>query len=139
MMPMEAVTVSAPPMAPRSASLFSDSRKRFQAQPTFHGAVLVLDGEGNILHASESALTLLEYRQDRDMETCFFTHVHGRNHYQVMRDIADMVCYGRQSATWLLRLRTGQGRWRWYKANVRNELGQAHDAIIIRLSDLYDW
>lgn len=138
-MPMEPITVASPRTAPRSADLFRASRKRFQSHLSLHGPVLVLNGEGSLLHLSDAARTLLEYRPDQSIEPCFFAHVHGRNHYQVMRDVADMVCYGRQFTTWLLRLRTGQGRWRWYKAHVQNDLGGEVDAILIRLSDLYDW
>ena len=38
-------------------------------------------------------------------------------------------------ARWLVRLRTGSGRWRWYRAEVRNELA-ANDAITITLRPL---
>lgn len=131
--------MSPPSTAPQSAAIFTPARKRFQETPTLQGPVLALNGEGTLLYASSAARTLLEYRPDQTIEPCFFAHVHGRNHYQVMRDVADMVCYGRQSATWLLRLRTGQGQWRWYKAHVRNELGHDRNAIVIHLSDLYDW
>lgn len=119
-------------------TLFAAERKRFQDHVQAHAPVLLLTADGMITHVSASARTLLEYRSKEGMDPCFFTHVHGKNLYQVMRDVADMVCYGKSQASWLLRLRTGQGRWRWYKATVRNRL--ENDSMIeIRLDDQSAW
>ena len=56
-----------------------------------------------------------------------------------MRDVADMVCYGKKNASWLLRLRTGRGRWRWYKAEATNHLSDTEPSIQVYLSDLNGW
>ena len=83
-----------------------------------------------------AARRILEYKSDQAYEPCFFSHVHGRHLYQIMRDVADMVCYGKPHANWLLRIRTGQGRWHWYKAIVRNDLHQREASITITLRNV---
>jgi hypothetical protein len=55
---------------------------------------------------------------------------------RVMRDLADMVSRGKQSARWLLRLWTGNDRWRWYRASVQNNLGRQEDHVRVRLRSL---
>jgi len=50
-----------------------------------------------------------------------------------MQDLANMVSRGKQRTQWLLRLRTGNRRWRWYRAAVQNNLGQEEGHIRIRL------
>jgi len=52
---------------------------------------------------------------------------------RVMQDLANMVSRGKQRAQWLLRLRTGNERWRWYRVAVENNLGRQDDHIRIRL------
>jgi len=69
------------------------------------------------------------------MVDCFFSHVHRRNIQRVMRDLADMVSRGKQRTRWLLRLRTGNDRWRWYRAEVRNRLRE-DEQILVRLRSL---
>lgn len=119
-----------------SQKKFDAAWKRFQIPVAPHVPALILDAEGTIQHLTPAARRLLEYRQNQPIEGCFFSHVHGRNLYQVMRDVADMVCYGKAQASWLLRLRTGQGRWQWFKAVVHNHLQGAEQAITIVLRDL---
>lgn len=114
------------------------ARKRFQ-NPLLQQPVVVLDEEGSIVDISASALRLLEFRRRNGMAPCFFSHVHGKNLYQVMRDVADMVCYGKHSASWLLRLRTGTGRWRWYRVTARNRLSGSEKRIELTLRDVHDW
>ncbi len=111
-------------------------RKRFHQLAAPFGAQLVLDAQGTILHLTTPARRLLEYATDQRMDPCFFAHVHGKNLYQVMRDIADMVCYGKTRASWLFRLHTGAGRWRWFRAQARNKLTDDEPAIVIELKDL---
>jgi len=53
-----------------------------------------------------------------------------------MQDLAHMVSHRKQRARWLLRLRTGNGRWRWYRAIARNFLDQADAAIQVHLRPL---
>ncbi len=113
-------------------------RKRFREQMRAYVPSVVLNADGTIQQISPSAMHLLEYRSDQKMDRSFFAHVHGKNLYQVMRDVADMVCYGKTQATWLLRMRTGKGRWRWYKATVRNRL-EEEDAIQVQLDEQNTW
>lgn len=137
---MEAIEAqSAPGMIATEPKKFASIRKRFQDGPSPHIPAIVLDAEGSIQTLTPPARHMLEYRADQTVESCFFSHVHGRNLYQVMRDVADMVCYGKSSASWLIRLRTGQGRWRWYKAVVKNQLTTGEGTIVVNLRDLHDW
>ncbi len=98
--------------------------------------VVIIDGEGTIQHISKAARRLLEYPPDADLDECFFAHVHGKNLYRVMQDVAHMVCYGQQQTAWLLRLRTGRGRWRWYRATARHYRQEGQRRILIRLAEV---
>lgn len=119
---------------PSKGVFFEPSRKRFQFERAEHQAYLCLDGSGLIQDLTAEARHLLEYGQQDTLEPCFFSHVHGKNQYQVMRDVADMIVHGKHAATWFLRLRTGRKRWQWYRAYAINEL-KARQAILVRLSE----
>ncbi len=125
-------------LRPDDAFLSEADRKRFHVG-TSPMPILILNPEGNISEMSPAARLLLEYKAEQEVEPCFFSHVHGRNLYQIMRDVADMVCYGKAAANWLLRLRTGRGRWRWYKATVKNRLSMSDGNIVVTLRDLHEW
>lgn len=121
----------------RSRSTLSEKNwKRFQDDAVPHVPILTLDREGNIEELTPAARRLLEYSDDTPVDECFFAHVHKRNMSRVMRDLADMVCRGKQRTQWLLRLRTGNKRWRWYRASVQNHLGRQEDRIHVRLRSL---
>lgn len=120
-----------------STSVFFDPEwKRFQSIEDLVFPVLTIDAEGTIQHISKAARRLLEYPPDAELTSCFFAHIHGKNLYRVMQDVAHMVCYRQQQATWLLRLRTGHGRWRWYRAAAYNLLHEADDHILVRLAEV---
>lgn len=118
---------------PQDPSFLDGSRKRFQKKGLSHVPVVTLDREGTIQSMTRAARQLLEYPSGAHMDDCFFSYVHKRNMRRVMRDLAHMVCRGKQRAQWLLRLRTGNQRWRWYRATVQNNLGRQEDHILIRL------
>lgn len=101
-----------------------------------HVPLLSLDREGTIQRMTKSARTALEYAPDESVESCFFSHVHGRNLRRVMRDLALMVSHRKQRARWLLRLRTGSGRWKWYRAIAHNNLDQPEETVQVRLRPL---
>ncbi|MEZ4695127.1 MAG: PAS domain-containing protein [Rhodothermales bacterium] len=114
-----------------SASLQQNSgqdRKRFQ-NPSL--AMIELTPDGSVRQLSPAARNLLEYSAADDVSESFFSMIHGRQLYQVMRDVADMVCHGKTRATWLVRMRTARGRWKWFKADVYNRLDQAAHALEI--------
>ncbi len=113
-------------------------RKRFQS-PLLLQPLITLDPEGTIVDATPVALRLLEHRERRGLGTCFFSHVHGKNLHQVMRDVADMVYLGKSTASWLLRLRTGKGRWRWYKVSARHRIEDTEHRIQLILRDVHEW
>lgn len=118
---------------PARSSFFDQGRKRFQKEVLPHRPVLTLDRDGNIQSLTRAARSILEYSPDDRVDECFFSHVHKRNMRRVMQDLAHMVCRGKQQAQWLLRLRTGNDRWRWYRASAENQLGQPSDRILVRL------
>jgi PAS domain-containing protein len=123
--------------SPSRSSLFSSPVwKRFQTDALPHIPLLTLDREGNIQSLTRAARQALEYSADADLDECFFAHVHKHNMRRVMQDLADMVSRGKQRSQWLLRLQTGNGRWRWYRASVQNNLGQQADHIQVRLRSL---
>lgn len=122
--------------SPSSSFFSSRLRKRFQAESLPHIPILTLDREGNIQTLTRAARQALEYASDTSLDESFFSHVHKRNMSRVMRDLADMVARGKQRTQWLLRLRTGNKRWRWYRASVQNRLGRREDHISVRLRPL---
>lgn len=97
---------------------------------------LLLDAEGSITELTPSARQLLEYPSDAPVERCFFSHVHQKNLFQVMRDVAQMVTVGKPRASWLLRLRTGRRRYQWFKMEVRNRLQQRERDICVEVSPI---
>lgn len=116
-------------------NVVTENRKRFHKVVSPSVPAVILDAEGTVQHITPAARNLLDLKGSRNLEGCFFAHVHGKNQLQVMRDVADMVCYGKTGAHWLLRLRTGHDRWEWFKATVRNYLDQPESAIVITLRD----
>jgi hypothetical protein len=135
-MSMSLQTPQSPAVQTRSFPL---ARKRFQ-NPILETPRIVLEEDGSILEVTPSALRLLDYRSQAAMSPSFFSHVHGKNLYQVMRDVADMVCYGKPKASWLLRLRTGgEGRWRWFKVNATCSTDEPERTIELTLRDVSDW
>lgn len=121
-----------------SSKKIAEGRKRFRTSASRVPA-LILDADGTIRHVTPAARRLLEYGHDETVSPCFFSHVHGRNMYQVMRDVADMVCYGKPRANWLLRMRTGRGRWQWFRTNVTNQLDADVPMIKVVVQDLQEF
>lgn len=103
-------------------SLPSLTRKRFQSEETLDPLLpmLLINTNGDIQHITPAARTLLEYPGKQPLDPCFFTHVHSRNLQQIWHDLAAMARARKQQASWLLRLRTGRGHWRWFQVRARN-------------------
>ena len=116
-------------------SLFSDSFwKRFrEGIETFPAPVITLDTAGTIQNISAAARRMLRYAPHETIDSYFFTHVHGHNMHRVMRDLAHMVNAHTQRASWLVRLQTAKGRWRWFRIHVANRLNAAEECILLRL------
>ena len=124
------------PVAPaghESQQKSTSDRKRFH-NPSFPTAVLAADG--NVLHLSPAAKRLLGYSQSEPVEVSFFSLIHRNQLFQVMRDVADMVCHGKSSATWLLRLRSVQGRWQWFKADAHYRPDEPHAPLTVILRSM---
>ena len=115
---------------PTAVKKFTLDWKRFQEHEE---AILVLDASGQIQALTPEARRLLDYRPEQAVPPSFFAHVHTKGLYRVIRDVAEMTFHGRQKASWRVQLRTGQGRWRWIDATVRNRLGQPAGALFIHL------
>lgn len=101
-----------------------------------HVPLLVLDEDGTIEDLTEGAKRILDDSSDGSVEPNFFSHVHGHNLQRVMQDLAHMVAHHKQNARWLLRLRTGAQRWRWYRAVAENHLDRPDDGIRVLLRPL---
>lgn len=142
------MTTHAPPAstaAPRPSSpsatedtapaVFSDSFwKRFRKGVSdFPIPVISLDGSGTIQALSLAARRILGYRADDEIEPYFFTHVHGQNMHRVMRDLAHMVKAHTRRASWLARLQTRGGRWRWFRIEAVNRLRAPEQCIVLRM------
>lgn len=131
--PSDAETTAPIPTLRRKAEAFlrRELQTRLDAAATVDTLPrLTLDDEGRIQSLSPAARRALEYPPDAAPDSNFFSHVAGDNLGRVLRDLGRMVQDDCQHARWIVRLRTGTGRWRWYRAEVRNELA-ANDAITI--------
>jgi len=107
--------------------------KRFRKKLLPHFPAISLDPDGSILEMTRAARRLLDYPPDASVDPCFFAHVHGRNLGRVMRDLAHMVRSGKTTATWLVRMQTSTGRWRWFRVNVLSHLDADDPRILLRL------
>lgn len=101
-----------------------------------HMPVLVLDEKGLIQTLTRGARRVLQYSPDTSVEPNFFSHVHGQNLRRVMQDLAHMVSQQKQSARWLLRMQTGNRRWRWYRARADNHVDHPEGAVRVLLRPL---
>jgi hypothetical protein len=101
-----------------------------------HVPRLMLDADGYIENLTQGARHLLEYSREASIEPSFFSHVHGQNLQRVMRDLARMVSHRKPKARWLLRMRTGNHRWRWCRAIAQNRLDDGANSIQILLRPL---
>lgn len=108
----------------------ASSQPSMWSDPPPHVPLLVLDEDGTIQNLTEAAGRILGYSPEASVEPNFFSHVHGQNMRRVMRDIAHMVSHQKESADWLLRLRTGNQRWRWYRAAAKNHLSEDSEGAI---------
>lgn len=118
---------------PSSPVRSSPFRKRLQTPVRDVVPLLALGRDGTIRSTTRAANQLLEYSSDASLGDSFFAHVHPKHRRRVMRDLADMVSRGKRQAQWLLRLRTGNERWRWYRASVHNHLADDTERMLVRL------
>jgi PAS domain-containing protein len=132
---LRSIRTRIPEIAPLEGKKFEPDWKRFRRAP-LPAPVITINGEGTVLETTPAARQMLEYGREDVIDPCFFAHVHGKNLYQVMRDVADMVCYGKKRASWLARLRTGRGRWRWFKANAQVSARDGESVIEIGLREV---
>lgn len=115
--------------------IFSESFwKRFRkGVDDFPVPVIALDDAGAIQALSLVARRMLGYRRNDEIEPYFFTHVHGQNMHRVMRDLAHMVNAHTRRSSWLLRLQTRAGRWRWFRVEAVNRLRALEQCIVLRM------
>ncbi len=120
-------------MATETLQSTSSFRKRFQEKETLDPRLpmLLLNADGDIQHITPAARMLLGYPGRQRIDPCFFTHVHSRNLQQVWHDLAAMARQRKQQASWLLRLRTGRGHWRWFQVRARNRLAEQGGILLL--------
>ena len=122
------------PTTSGAPSFSPPSQKRFQDLERTVSPVIALDRDGTIFDTTRAARQLLEYGADTPLDGSFFAHIHARHRDRVMHDLADMVCRGKQRAQWLLRMRTGNQRWRWYRVSAHNHLRtESDDCLLLHL------
>lgn len=98
-------------------------------------SALFFDVKGIVRRMSPAARRLLAYEDDEPFDICFYSLIDEKNLYTVLRDVAEMACYGKKEARWLLRLRTADDSWRWVKARAENRFGDA-DGVLVVLSEV---
>lgn len=97
---------------------------------------ILLDDEGTIRHVSDGARALLDLGSRSLTGEPFFDHVHPRRLKPILHDLTEMTARDKQRATWLLRLKTGLGPWRWFRVEVENRLGRSDRAgFVLRLHE----
>lgn len=114
-------------------SVSSEGAASFESAP--HVPRLRLGRDGTVRDLNDAACRVLEFASEDDTASSFFSYVHGRNLRRVMWDLAQMVEQGVRRSKWLLRLRTGNNRWRWYRAAAKNKL-QSEGTILVLLRPL---
>lgn len=97
---------------------------------------VLVDADGLILHATRAARHLLGDDDGLLARSSFFSLVHQKNLYRVIRDVAEMVCHGKPQAQWFLRLRNGHERWSWFQVYVHNELDGDAEALRVFLREV---
>jgi len=96
---------------------------------------LLLNADGSIQQLSAAAHRLLGYAERLPGELCFFSLVHDVNLYQVIRDVAKMVCYGTKHVSWMLQLRIDTGQWRCFNVQVSNQLKEETGGLLLHLQE----
>jgi len=100
---------------------------------TFHEekAILVLDEAAQIQYISRVARRLLDLGSTSLDGVSFFDCVHPDHLNRVKWDLVQMTIRGKQRVSWLLRLRTGLGSWRWFKLKAVNCLTDCEQKDIV--------
>lgn len=117
----------------RSGSTSTRNRKRFQNLHNAPQPLIFFDEQGTVVNATSAALKILRYKNTQSVTSCFFSLVHSKNLYHVMRDVADMVCHGKKQASWFLRMRLGTHEWHWFTATAYNYLSDDAGEIAVFL------
>ena len=118
------------PWSPRPAS--RAPRPRF-FDHTFHEeqAILVLDETAQIQHISRAARRLLDLGSTPLDSDSFFDRVHPDHLNCVKWDLVQMTIRGKPRVSWLLRLKTNLGPWRWFKLKAVNCLNDHEQKGIV--------
>lgn len=101
-----------------------------------HVPRIELNQNGTIERMNAGALRALEYSTRESLKACFFSHVHRHNLRRVMHDLAGLIERKLQQARWLLRLRTGKGRYSWFRARAENVWSHSTMGVEILLRPL---
>lgn len=96
---------------PRS---FSSFRKRFQDPLAEMVPRIKVKEDGEILHMSRAARSLLGYKTEASIPTSVLSYVHSKNVHALLRDMAHLLQHEVKPAPWVIRLRTAQNLWAWF-------------------------
>lgn len=105
----------------------------FSSEVPPHVPLLLLNEKGIIQDFTDGARRLLKYSPEASIDRNFFSHVHGQNMRHVMRDLRQLASRRKQRARWLVRLWTGNDRWRWYRAVAQPDPGPSDAAVRVLL------
>ncbi len=119
------------PHTSRSESVARDFQFLPPVEPKEHRAQIVLDANGRIQRISKLARQMLGYYSAQRIQPCFFKLIREHQQTHVMWELAEMAGHHRQRAEWVVQLKTGQGAWRWYHVQVRNQLHRAGESGIV--------
>lgn len=109
-----------------------ESQAAYQTLTDSGAPVIIIGFDGSIIDASHTAQALMGYASELSLDTNFFTLIHKNQLYTVMRDVADIICRGKQQASWLIRLKSSGGSWKWFNAEVRKS-HRCEDCIYVML------
>lgn len=119
---------SDPPTAKRNQETASSEAPR-------HVPCLDLSPGGTIQRGNEAAQRMLKDLSGDPVGANLFAYVHNGNLRRLLRDVDRMRDRTLEEAQWILGLRFGNDRWRWYRIVARNRLS-SDDVVRLRLWSL---
>lgn len=101
-----------------------------------HVPRIEVNRNGDIEQINGGARRALEYSSDAPIQSCFFSHIHEHSLERVMRELAQLIEQKIQRTRWLLQLRTGAKRYRWFRAQAESVLHKSTIGVRVLLRPL---
>ena len=121
----------------RAEEARSRSERRFRALiEDSSDVVAVLDARGHILYASPSTARVLGMPPDEHLGKCLFDLVHSEDRAHARSLVNGLLEEAGGAVTGEVRLRDGNGEWRWLGVTGRNLLGEpAVEGLVLNYRD----